>query len=302
MQTDLKIGLGVCFLDSEKEIPRMLGNPDDKTAICNNVTKIYGIHGRFINYEAGHDYSIDNSEEAMLKYPNAVVHRYKPAFQTEMRQHYLDLAGEDKMDYLIVMDTDDILYPSPECQNWAQFYKNLKRYAKRFPDYRLFKMKSFIPDDRTWRKAYNAFNASNSWVPYIRIHKDPGTMRYCLYCHYWWAPKDASDEDLIMQRRGMFIADQTIDGVRITTNSFLRKDKQLDIRDNWAWNNIQEEQRRLYIMQNALMYTANSPNWIPKEFDGYWRYDKDGRPISKICNEDGSPPESIVPKIKNKTK
>ena len=105
-----------------------------------------------------------------------------------------------------------------------------------------------------------------------------------------------------MQRRGLFIADQTIDGVRITTNSFLRKDKQLDIRDNWAWNNIQEEQRRLYIMQNALMYTANSPNWIPKEFDGYWRYDKDGRPISKICNEDGSPPESIVPKIKNKTK
>ena len=149
-------------------------------------------------------------------------------------------------------------------------------------------MKSWIPDDKQWRKAYNCANASNSWVPYIRIHKDPGTMRYCLFCHYWWAPKDATDEDLILQKRGMFVADQTIDGVRITTNSFLRGEKQLDTRDNWAWNNIQEEQRRLYILQNAILYTGKSPEWMPNKFDGYWRYDQQGRPISRICNEDGT--------------
>lgn len=287
MSRDFKVGLGVCFLNAEKEIPRMLGSLDDKNAICNNVDKIYGVHGRFINYEAKEDYSTDNSEDVFKKYPNAVVERYKPTFQPYMRQHYLDLAGEDKMDYLIVMDTDDILYPSPECQNWERFYKNIKSYSRKFPEYRIFKMKSWIPDERVWRKAYNA-NSSNAWVPYIRIHKDPGTMRYCLDCHFWWSPKDATDEDLILQKRGMFIADHTIDGVRLTTNSFLRGEQQLDTRDNWAWNNICEEQRRLYIKQNAIMYTGKSPDWMPSQLDGYWRYDKDGRPVSKICEEDGT--------------
>ena len=282
VKQDLKIGLGMCFLNAEKEIPRALD------PIYKKFYKIYGVHGRFINYEAPEDYSTDESEKAFLKYPNAVMQRFKPAFQPDMRQHYLDMAGEDKCDYLIVWDTDDIIYPSPECQNWDRFFKNLKSYARRFPDYRIFKMKSWIPDDKQWRKAYNCANASNSWVPYIRIHKDPGTMRYCLYCHYWWAPKDATDEDLILQKRGMFVADQTIDGVRITTNSFLRGEKQLDTRDRWAWNNIQEEQRRLYILQNSILYTGKSPEWMPNKFDGYYRYDDVGRPVSKICEEDGT--------------
>ena len=277
-----KVAIGMCFLNKEKEIKRALD------PIYKHVDYVIGIHGRFINYEAPYDYSTDNSEEVFKKYPNAIVERYKPAFQPDMRQHYLDIAGELGCKWLIVWDTDDILYPSPECQNWDRFYTNLKRYSKKFPDYRIFKMKSWIPDDKQWRKAYNCANASNSWVPYIRIHKDPGTMRYCLYCHYWWAPKDATDEDLIMQKRGMFIADQTIDGIRLTTNSFLRSNKDLDIRDRWAWNNIQEEQRRLYILQNAILYTGKSPAWMPNKLDGYWRYDDQGRPVSKICEENGT--------------
>ncbi len=280
-----KVALGMCFLDKEKEIPRALD------PIYKQFDKIYGVHGRFINYEAPYDHSTDNSVKAFLKYPNAEVHEYKPTFQPYMRQHYLDLAGEDKMDYIIVWDTDDILYPSPECQDWPRFWKNLKAYSRRYKEYRLFKMKTLIPSKSTWRRAYNAVRG-NSWHTYIRIHRDPGTMRYCMDCHFYWCPKDASDEDIILQKRGMFIADQTIDGVRLTTNSFLRGEQELDIRDSWAFNNDCEEKRRQFFKSTHLRYIQGQENypWLPKDIAGYWRYDKDGRPISLICREDGSPP------------
>ena len=286
MSKDIRVGLGFSFFDSAKEIPRALD------PIYKHFYKLYCVDGRYINYEADHDLSNDGSCELLEKrYPNAVVEKVKPLFQTEKRQKYLDMAGEDKCDYLIVWDSDDIVFPSPECQRWEAFYNNLRKYSKRYPEYRIFKMKSWIPDESVWRKAYN-MNATNAWVPYIRIHKDPGTMRYCLDCHWQWCPKDATDEDIILQKRGFFIADHTIDGVRITTNSFLRGKKQLDTRDNWAWNNICEEQRRLYIKQNAIYY-PQGPDWIPKQLDGYWRYDKTGKPTTKICEEDGSPPKVI---------
>jgi len=281
-----KVALGMCFLDSEKEIPRGLD------PIYKQFDKMYGIHGRFINFEVDHDYSIDNSEKAFLKYPNAEVHRYKPTFQPYMRQHYLDLAGEDKIDWLIVWDTDDIIYPSPEHQNWPLFWKNLKRYAKRFPDYQIFKMKSWIPSGKVWRRAYNAVR-ENSWRPYVRIHRNPGLQRYCMDCHWYWCPKDATDEDIILQKVGIFSSDHTIDGVRITTNSFLRTPKQLDIRDRWAFNNDCEEQRRQFFKSTALMYVQDMEKytWLPKDIEGFYRYDDNGRPISLICKEDGSPPD-----------
>ena len=250
---------------------------------------IYAIDGRYINYEHERDYSLSYVQEILSEYPNVVLKKVKPMFQTEKRQCYLDMAGDDNIDWLIVWDSDDLVHPSKEYQDWPRFWNNLKRYAKRYPDYQLFKMKSWIPTVKEWRRAYNHLRG-NSWVPYIRIHRNPGQQRYCLFCHWYWCPKDATDQDLILQKRGMFVSDHTIDGVRFTTNSFLRGDAQLDTRDNWAWNNIHEENRRLYILQSRMMYADNKPDWMPTEFDGYWRYDKQGRPTTKICEEDGSAP------------
>ena len=285
--SDLRIGLGFSFFDSAKEIPRALD------PLYKHFYKLYCVDGRYINYETDHDLSIDGSCELLEKrYPNAVVEKAKPLFQPYKRQKYLDMAGEDNCDYLIVWDSDDILYPDPKYQNWNKLFKNIEKHAARFPDYRIFKMKAWIPSDKEWRKAYNSVR-SNVWNPYIRIHKDPGTMRYCLDCHFWWAPKDTTDEDLILQKRGMFVADHTIEGVRITTNSALRGEKQLDTRDRWAWNNDCEEKRRQFFKSTAIMYVQGQEKfpWLPKDIAGYYRYDENGRPVSKICEEDGSPPK-----------
>jgi len=285
-----KTAIGYSYFIQDKkqveEIPRGLD------PLYKQFDYIIAVDGRYINYEHEANESIPEADKALKKYPNIIMDKCKPMFQPYKRQRYLDIAGELGVDYLIVWDTDDILYPSPECQNWPLFWKNLKRYAKRFPDYRLFKMKAWIPNKATWRRAYNAVRG-NSWHPYIRIHKDPGTMRYCMDCHWYWCPKDASDEDIILQKRGMFVADQTIDGVRITTNSFLRGERTLDIRDGWAWNNDCEEKRRQFFKSTALRYLQGQEefSWLPKDISGFWRYDDAGRPVSKICEEDGSPPK-----------
>ena len=274
----MKVGIGMSFFDSEKEIPRAL-NP-----IYKHVDKIYAIDGRYSNYVADHDYSIDNSVKLLEKYPNVVIDKLV-AFQPDKRQRYLDLAGEDKCDYLIVFDSDDFIHP--DYQNWDLFYKNLEKTAKKNKEYQLFYMKTFIPN--TWAKAHNAIRW-NTWKKYTRIHKNPGQQRYCLDCHYWWCNKDTTDEDLVLGRKGMYITKHLIDGVRLTTDSTLRTDKKLEARDNWAWNNICEEQRRLYFKNCDYLYGYPHP-----EEDGFWSYNEKGKPIEKIAEEDGT----LVPKILN---
>jgi hypothetical protein len=38
--------------------------------------------------------------------------------------------------------------------------------------------------------------------------------------------------------------------------------------------------------------------WIGTKPDGYYRYDKDGKPTTLICYEDGTKPNEIVPYIR----
>ena len=255
--------------------------------------KIYAVDGRYINYEHPQNYSNDYANKVLSEYPNVVFDKVSPRMQTLKRDRYLEMAGEDKMDWLIVWDTDDIVHP--DYQNWNALFRNMQRYSKKFPDYKIFKMKSWIPSSKVWKKAYNSVH-SNLWVPYIRIHKNPGEQRYALWCHYWWCPRNVTDEDLIRRKGPLYISDHTIEGVRITTDSLLRGAKQLKTRNRWAWNNICEEQRRLYITQQNINFenSPKMPEWIPNEFDGYWRYDRQGRPRTKICHEDGTPVKGIV--------
>jgi len=276
----LKIGIGFSYFDSEKEIPRALD------PVYKHVYKIYAIDGRYINYETDHDLSIDGSTELLKKrYPNVVVDEMPGYFQTKKRQRYFDLAAEDHCDYVIVWDSDDIIYPDPKYQDWDKFYKNIEKYSKKFPNYRIFQMYAWIPSVKKWRKAFNDAR-TNSWKPYIRIHKNPEDMRYAMDCHWYFAPRKATDEQLIKQTYHLWKADHTIDGVRITTDSALRGEQQLKTRDGWAWNTICEEHRRSYLKTMDFYYGKKRP---PE--NGYWRYDKAGRMMSKICDED---PEKIV--------
>jgi hypothetical protein len=263
----VKTALGISFFDSVKEIPRCLG------PLHKRFDYVIAIDGRYSNFEADHDYSIDGSYEMIAKLPNAVMD-YCSAFQPYKRQRYLDIAGELKVDYLVVIDTDE--YVHPIYSDWPLFWKNLEKTATKYPDYQLFKIKIWI--SKEWDKAHNIAR-TNVWKPYVRIHKNPGEQRYCMDYHYFWCHKDTTDLDILCNGGKVYGAfKNAIDGVRFSLNSVLRSPERLRKNDEWAFRNIHDERRRLYY-KNADVYKQEHD---PLNENELFEYDKKtGRILSK---------------------
>jgi len=263
----VKTALGLSYLDSEAEITRI-------APLFKHFDYVVGVDGRYDGYDVDHDFSIDNSTDLLRKYPNVVLDKYA-GWQNLKRQRYLDIAGELKCDFLIVVDTDEYLHP--DYIDFPLFWRNLEKYSRKYPDYRLFKMKLFIP--KQWRKAHNKC-WSNRFKNLVRIHKDPGSMRYCAECHWMWCPKDRTDAQIVVEQGEIFQSKYVIDGVRLMTDSQLRDEAKLDTRDKWAWWQMHEERRRQYnvwAQYNRIKHPSQTQRW---------NYDKEGKPIP-------------VPKVKN---
>jgi hypothetical protein len=197
------------------------------------------------------------------------------AFQPHKRQRCLDIAGELGCDFLIVVDTDEYIHP--EYQDWCRFWYNLEKASMKYPDERLFKIKMWIPP--TWKKAWNIAR-TNTWKNYVRIHKDPGNMRYCMDYHYYWCPKDVTDEQLCRGEPLMYKPFlRAIDGVRFSCDSLLRTPERLQRNDEWAFRNIHDERRRLYYKNADYLYKQKHDPLNENELFEYDR--KTGRILSK---------------------
>ena len=267
----MRLGVGLSFFDSANEIPRLLD------PIYKHVYKIYAINGRYSNFISDHDYSIDDSVKILKTYPNVVIDDFM-AYQPVKRTRYLHLAGEDKCDFLMVMDADEYIHK--DYQDWDKFYKSLEKASKRHEQYQIFKMLAFM--NPAWTKAHNAVRHKR-WRKYVRLHRNPGEQRYCLDTHYWFSPAIATDEDLIKGTYPMWQAKHVIDGIRIDMDSLKRTPKFMEGRNNWAWNTICEEHRRVYFKSCDFHYGHKHP-----PTDGFWSYDRLGRPLKKIAEEDGT--------------
>jgi hypothetical protein len=273
VRKSLKVAVGLSFFDNLNEIPRCLGNPNNPKALCNRVDHIIAINGRYDGYEADHNYSIDGSREYIqTTYHNSIVDDYW-GYQPKKRQRYLDIAGELGCDFLIVVDSDEFVHPSYD--NWISFYANLKRISLKYKDYRLFRMKLFL--DMKWTRAFNYGANRNKFKNVIRIHKDPGNQRYCMESHFMWCDKKTTDEMLVTGKGFMFgCYNRAIDGMRLATDSTLRNEETLRLRDQWAWNSIHEERKREYVLKAKYLYP--DLKGVPP-LDKFLKYDKQGRPI-----------------------
>jgi len=127
-----------------------------------------------------------------------------------------------------------------------------------------------------WSRQGNAF-PSNKWLHSARIHKDPGTMRYCMNSHYIWCPKNITDEALIkwqMKNRDQtnpyqFIAKNVIDGVRIRMDRTLRTPEYNAKQEEWAhMNQHSENSKTFYAISKAR---GNPP---PPGFDSWDAWQK----------------------------
>jgi len=238
----IKLGIGYSFFDSAKEIPRALD------PIYKHVWKIYGINGRYSLFKADHDYSNDGSKELVLSYPNAVVEDFC-GHQHEKRQRYLDLAGEDGCEFLMVLDSDEYLHP--DYQNWDMFYRNLERMSRKYYDMDCFTMRVFL--SKAWEKAHNKVMRGR-FRKYVRIHRNPGMQRYALGTHYFFARKTDTEAELIRDEKPFLqptiehYDKYLIDGIRLQTDSTMRNQNFLDARDGWAYDTIEDEEKYRYFL------------------------------------------------------
>jgi len=261
------ICFGISGFQCIHELPRLMGS------LPKEVLKIY-VDGRYALFDWPDDYSTDGSMEYMQKQPATYVVKFT-GFQPDKRQKYLDLAGEFRKKFLIVIDTDEFIHK--DYYDWDKFLKQLTKVSEKYPDEQIFRMKVFL--DKKWTLAWNRVRRGY-FKKYVRIHKNPGQQKYVGDCHYMWANKDYTDEMLITQPKkyGVYAAPHTIDGVRLGTDSTLRNEQFLKSRDNWAFHNIHEERRRLYNKIAIHKYKV-PPNQSTVQDNVYWLYDKDGVPL-----------------------
>lgn len=252
---EYKIGVATIGLNSAPEIPRVLGG------FLGHVDVFICGDGRFEFYPGKSDYSedgwLDIAENIVKTNSNAEFIGYQYAGpQIKKRQMYLDLAGKSKVDFLICIDTDD--YVMLKYSDWDKFYYQLFTLSDILPD-RVFYKWVWIPNKKIWPRQGNEF-PSNTWRKSARIHKDPGTMRYCLDSHYIWCDKSKTDDQLIkwqLKHRDEpnpweFGPVNVIDGVRDTMDRSLRTKQQKKKGNEWAFvNHHAEESRKFYTISKA---------------------------------------------------
>lgn len=248
--TKPKIAIGYSYLNGEKEHPRALA------PWLPHVDYVIAEDGRYktplppkLRRKYTSNYSTDHSYRVLKKMcKDKLV--YEKLYDTQMnkRQRYLDIAGELGCDFLITIDTDDYLHP--DYQDWNKFHNQLESIHK-YWDEKIYYMWFWIPDESLWSKQNNEI-PSNAWRQYSRIHKNPGTMKYCQ-THWTWADKETTEEQINhwkwsnpsrdeFKDNPYFIqTNTTLDGIRFTTDRTLRTKSDLEFGDGWTFQQVHWE-------------------------------------------------------------
>jgi len=293
----MRKALGVSCYNSANELVRAIAPWYD------HVDEIIMIDGKYQTPQSPEmkkhplpDFSTDDTKHvAFTNFGDKLTYEKFTADQMTKRQRCLDIAGEKDCDYLIVFDTDDFLHP--EYQNWDLFEKHLDLLLKHWDD-RLFYMWCWIPGEDVWSKQHNEV-LSNHWNKYVRVHKDPGNMRYAL-THYTFCDKSVTDDEIrewrwnnkkqdpILDCPLLLHENMIVDGVRVTTDRKFRSKEMLQHGDNWAFQNIHWE-----IYHHGMLPAAKrigrrvalqDYEYFFKPWNGdvvRWTYNKDGTVMTK---------------------
>jgi len=95
------IAAGIVFFDDEKGLQRCLNS------IQSYVDLIIAIDGKFKYFDEDHDLSMDNSRKVVESFSNAVYCCYPNLTEIDKRNKYLEIAGIKKIDFLLVIDSDE---------------------------------------------------------------------------------------------------------------------------------------------------------------------------------------------------
>jgi hypothetical protein len=264
---DHKIGVACVGYNSRAEIKRCMDG-----FVGHVETMILG-DGKYDFYPGDKDYSEDgwlDYAEKLYKDKVEFIGYQLAGKQVDKRQRYLDLAGKTKCDFLICIDTDD--YIMEKYQDWDKFYFQLFTLSEVTTD-RIFYKWVWVPNSKLWPKQGNQF--PTGWRKSVRVHKDPGTMRYCLDTHYIWCDKKISDNKIVkwqLKHRGesnpyQFEPRNVIDGVRDTMDRTLRTKEQIKAGAEWAHQNQHAENSRKYYKIAKVIGTPPPPGYTWEQWE-----------------------------------
>ena len=216
-----------------QELLRMLDS------VYEHVYKIYLVNGRYKEFNHDWDYSPEWTTLLLKdKYTNIEVVNCC-ATQLVKRQIYLEMAGGDNCDYLLVLDSDD--YVHPDFRDWDSFYKELEQV---FDEEELLYFLWFWVD-KTWKCSANPV-VMETWQKYIRIHKRPGDQKYHMN-HYTWRLKEDNSVNL-----NSLLAKKTLGGIKLTCDSLYRDEDFLKRKSDWEQADYLQEQSRIWACLNKL--------------------------------------------------
>jgi hypothetical protein len=116
---------GIVFFDDEKGLQRCL------SSIQSFVDLIIAIDGKFKYFEDDHDLSIDNSRKVVELFPNATYHCYPNLTEIDKRNKYLEIAGTEGIDFLLVIDSDE--YAVIDINEFSKNLAKIKEYKTGAP-------------------------------------------------------------------------------------------------------------------------------------------------------------------------
>ena len=116
---------GIVFFDDEKGLHRCLNS------IQSCVDLIIAIDGKFKHFEDDHDLSIDNSRKVVESFPNAIYCCYPNLSEIDKRNKYLEIAGTQGIDFLLVIDSDE--YAVIDINEFSKNLAKIKEYKTGIP-------------------------------------------------------------------------------------------------------------------------------------------------------------------------
>src|SRR3990167_9387839 len=108
----MKIAIGYCYYNDLKSIQRGL------PTLVNEVDLIFAVDGKF-SLRDGPDYSTDGSTEFLESFPNVIIEKFV-GMEHDKRQRYVELAVKNKVDVLIIIDSDEYISNA----DWDLFKQN----------------------------------------------------------------------------------------------------------------------------------------------------------------------------------
>jgi len=233
----LRLGVGISyFITNLYQLNELIRCLD---SVYKHVYRIYLVNGRYREFKHTMDYSVEGTTELLKqRYPNVEVVDCC-ATQLVKRQVYLEMAGGDNCDYLLVMDSDD--YVHSDFKDWEGFYKELE--AVYDEEELLYFLWFWV--DKTWKCSANPV-VMETWQKYIRIHKFPGKQKYHMN-HYTWRLKEDNSVNL-----NSLLAKKTLGGIKLTCDSLYRDEDFLKRKANWEQADFQTEQARIWACFNKV--------------------------------------------------